>query len=76
MKVEIVDNKIIIDGEGFDWVVEEADFLKAKTQCLEDPESKYNYLATIQQHFIDSFSAFIGKKTTLKEINELLNDHN
>jgi len=61
---------IVVGNEAFDWGVEESDFNKAKAACNNDPTMKATFLGTIEKHFIDCFSKFIGRKTTMQEIND------
>jgi len=37
-----------------------------------DPTMKENFIGNMLNHFVDSFSDFLGKKVSLKELNDAL----
>jgi len=71
MKIEVKLNAIYVNGELFDWGVP-----KEAVEELEmsyDPVWKMRCYQSIRNHFINSFSEFLGRKITFKEINEAIN---
>jgi len=72
-KIEIIKvdgkNYIVVDGEGFDWEVETQQVRKAEVSIKNDPLMKENFVGSIFNHMTSCFSEFIGKKVSLKEIN-------
>lgn len=65
-------NALYVDGELFDWDTDKEALQKAKQFS-----AHYTFLAEsiagdIQKHFLDSFSQFIGRDITLKELNQAI----
>ncbi len=65
---------IAVDNEAFDWGIEEEDFKAAHVVIRNDPAVKESFLGNIQKHFVTCFSEFIGRPTTLKEINKAIEE--
>ena len=63
---------IAVDSEVFDWGMEEEDFKATHLITKNDPEMKNSFLGNIQKHFVTCFGEFIGRPTTLQEINKSL----
>lgn len=63
---------IVVGNEAFDWGVEETDFKRAKIATKNDPTLKANFLGSIEKHLVACFSQFIGRQTSMKEINDSL----
>lgn len=55
---------IFVDGEYFDWGVDEENFKDAMSM---GPAYVEVIKRDIERHFIESFSEFIGKKITIEE---------
>lgn len=58
---------IFIDGELFDWGINEENF---KDAIAMGPEYFRLLQADIEHHFLDSISEFMGRRVTQQEINE------
>ena len=71
LMIEVKSNKIYVDGELFDWAVPE-EALEELEMCY-DPVWKMRCYQSIRNHFIHSFSEFVAREVTLKEINEAVN---
>lgn len=56
---------IYVDDEPFDWGA-------VKQNTLHNPVKKARLIVSVRNHFVNSFSEFIGKKVTLKQINEAI----
>jgi hypothetical protein len=69
-----IENKkyIIVENEGFDWEIEPEQLRKVEISIKNDPVMKENFIGNMLNHFVTCFSDFLGKKITLKEINEAL----
>ena len=65
---------IALDNEAFDWGIEEEDFKAAQVISKNDPAMKDNFLGSVQRHFVDCFSEFLGRPTSLEEINRAIAD--
>jgi hypothetical protein len=63
---------IVVGNEAFDWGVDERDFKTARVKSRNDPALKENFLGSIEKHFVNCFSEFVGRQVTLKEINQAL----
>lgn len=63
---------IAVDNEAFDWGIEEEDFKTINLIAKNDPEMKNNFIGNIQKHFVECFGEFIGRPTSLQEINKAL----
>lgn len=62
-------NYLILDNEVFDWGLEPDDLKNAINMINQNPNTKKAILNSIINHFINSFSEFVGKTMTLQEIN-------
>lgn len=56
---------IVVENEAFDWEVQ-------PEQLKNDPMLKESFLGNIFSHLTSCFSEFLGKKVSLKEINDAL----
>ena len=65
---------IALDSEAFDWNIEEEDLKTCQIISKNDPEMKENFIGNIQKHFVACFSEFLGRPTSLKEINLAIKD--
>lgn len=65
-------NIIAVDNEAFDWGIEEEDFKAMSLTIKNDPEIKRSFLGNMQKHFVQCFGEFIGRPTTIQEINKAL----
>jgi hypothetical protein len=63
---------IFVEGELFDWGLDEADLKTAKTLIRQEPLMRKSVMGDIQSHFVACFSEFIGQEVTLSQINEAL----
>lgn len=63
---------IAVDNEAFDWGIEEENFKAINLISKNDPEMKNSFIGNIQKHFVECFGEFIGRPTTLQEINTAL----
>ncbi len=63
---------LVLDTEAFDWEVEEAQLNKIKLSVASEQHAKERFVESIINHFVDSFSEFLGKKVTLKQINDAI----
>ena len=63
---------LYIDGQMFDWYVDRESLAEAKKFAQNDPFIKKSIYADIQSHFMQSFCDFIGRKISLKDLNESL----
>ena len=62
-------NYLVLDNEVFDWGLDPDDLKNAVTMINQNPNAKKAILNSIINHFINSFSEFVGKSMTLQEIN-------
>lgn len=62
-----VEREIYIGGEKFDWSVDVTSFHEAVKM---GPMYKRAVQADIVKHFVDSVSDVLGRKVTMKEVNE------
>jgi hypothetical protein len=62
-----VEREVWIGGEKFDWSVDVTSFHEAVKM---GPMYKKAVQADIVKHFVDSVSDFLGRKVTMKEVNE------
>lgn len=63
---------IFVDGELFDWGLEEEDLKRAKEFSETSLALRKSIHGDIQRHFLDSFAEFIGKAVSLRELNEAI----
>jgi len=62
-------NALFVDGCLFDWGLELDDLKTAVGMCQNNESAKNTLRTDISSHFVESFSAFVSKELTLKEIN-------
>lgn len=62
---------LFFDDKVFDWNIDAAEIEKARQSCRNE-ESRRAIHANIQDHLLRCFAIFMGKKYTLKEINEAI----
>lgn len=62
-----VEREVWIGGEKFDWSVDVTSFHEAVKM---GPMYKKAVQADIVKHFVDSVSDFLGRRVTMKEVNE------
>lgn len=62
-------NAIVIDGEFFDYGMEINDFKSAKATIELHKELAESIVLSVIQHFMDSFSEFMGRPVSLEEFN-------
>jgi hypothetical protein len=65
-------NYIVVDNEAFDWEIDPSHIKSVETKIKNDPLMKENFIGDIFNHVVESFSEFLGKKVSLKDINEAL----
>lgn len=65
-------NYIVVDNEAFDWSIEPDQVKHIQFQINNDPTMKDTYVGNILTHFTSCFSEFLGRKVSLKDINEAL----
>jgi hypothetical protein len=71
--VEIEDNKyIVVDNEAFDWELEPEQIKSLEFKIKNDPAMKDSFIGNIFNHLTTCFSEFLGKKVSLKEINDAI----
>lgn len=77
LKVEIkeaVDDRgnpqkaIYVQGNYFDWGVELDDLREAAVRSSNSPVVRKGIMGSLREHFVQSFSEFVRKEVTLKEI--------
>lgn len=70
---------IFVDGKHFDWGINEDDFKEAELRAKKlseqvNPSAGFAYMQTvkdsIQRHFVDSLSEFLGRQITVEEVNQ------
>lgn len=75
-RIEIVqiENKeyIAIDNEAFDWELEPQQLKMIEIKIKTDPAVKDSMIGSVFNHLTSSFSDFVGKKVSLKEMNDAL----
>ena len=65
-------NAIFVDDEVFDWGLVEDGLRRARAYVKKNPLMEKAIYGDIQNHFVSSFSEFLGQPVTLKEINEAI----
>ena len=60
---------LFVDDTLFDWGLDEADLQEACRLSESNPIIQKSVQGNIQQHFLESFSEFIGREITLQEVN-------
>ena len=63
---------IFVDGMVFDWGMDKTSLLQAKRHAESNPTLQQSINDNIQIHFVESFSEFLGREVTLREINEAI----
>ncbi len=63
---------IVLDNEAFDWEIEPEQLKAIEIKIKNDPPMKESFIGSIFNHFTASFSEFVGKKVSLKDINDAL----
>jgi len=75
-KLEIVKvenkNYIVLENEAFDWEVEPQQLKNIEIKINNDPETRDSLIGNVFNHLTSSFSSFVGKKMSLKDINDAL----
>ena len=59
---------IFVQGNYFDWGVEPDQLREAASRAENSPVIRKGILGSLREHFVQSFSEFIRKEVTLKEI--------
>lgn len=60
---------LFVDGILFDWGLDKTSLQEARTLSESNPTIQKSVQGNIQQHFLESFSEFLGRKITLLEVN-------
>lgn len=60
---------LLVDGILFDWGIDDESLEEARKFSENNPVLRKSIHADIQQHFLESFSEFIGGKVTLSQLN-------
>ena len=66
-------NTLFVDDIMFDYLIDEDDLQKARLYCNQNPHLQKAVIGDIMKHFTDSFSEFVGKPYSLKEIVQAIN---
>ena len=69
-------NYLMLDNEVFDWGPDPEELQNAIKMINHNNDLKETILNSIVNHFVNSFSEFIGKKMTLDEINTSIENGN
>ena len=67
---------LMLDNEVFDWGPDPEELQNAIKMINHNNDLKETILNSIVNHFVNSFSEFIGKKMTLDEINTSIENGN
>jgi hypothetical protein len=76
--IEAIDDEIgkisvlSVDGEVFDWGLDLESFEQARKNILNHQELAESVALSIINHFLESFSDFLGRTVTLQELNEAI----
>lgn len=71
--VEIEGKKYItVDNEAFDWEVDSDQLKNISFKIKNDPSMRESFIGNIIKHMASCFSEFVGKKVSLKEINDAI----
>lgn len=65
-------NYLVHNNEVFDWGLEPSDLQNAINMINHNSNSREAIVNSIINHFIESFSEFIGKKLNLEQINKMI----
>ena len=75
-KLEIVSIEgkkyIVVDNEAFDWEVEPEQVKIISMKIKNDPLMKNSLIGSIFEHMAMCFSEFLGRKVSLKEMNDAI----
>lgn len=63
---------IVVDNEAFDWELDPEQFKSIEFKIRNDPSMKDSFIGNIFNHLTSCFSEFIGRKVSLKEINDAI----
>jgi len=58
---------LVLENEVFDWGLDQESISRAKKMIDQKPDMKESIIMSILNHFLDCFSDFCGKNTTLEE---------
>lgn len=74
LKILTVEGKkyIVLENEAFDWEVEPEQVRVIEIKIKNDPAMKESLIGSLFNHFTSCFSEFVGKKMSLKDINDSL----
>jgi uncharacterized protein YneF (UPF0154 family) len=74
IKILNVDGKnyIVVDNEAFDWEIEPEQLRSIEVKIKNDPPIRESLIGNILSHMTSCFSEFIGRKVSLKEINDAI----
>jgi len=61
-----------VESEAFDWQVTPEQLQFAAISIKNDPSMRQSYIGNIFKHITDCFSEFVGKKVSLKDINDAI----
>jgi len=61
---------IFVDGQHFDWGVDEENYKDAMEFVKKHPEYLNQVITSIEKHFIDSLSEFMGRPVKIEEVQE------
>lgn len=65
-------NYIVVNNEAFDWEIEPEQLRIVEIKIKNDPLMKDSFIGSIFSHMASCFSEFLGKKVSLKEINDAI----
>ena len=60
---------LFVDDILFDWGLEKKSLLDARKLGESNPTVQKSVQGNIQQHFLESFSEFLGREITIQEVN-------
>lgn len=59
---------LVLEKEIFDWGLDDESLLRAKKLIEQKPDMRESVIMSIINHFVESFSDFLGREITLEEI--------
>jgi len=59
---------LVLEKEIFDWGLDDESLLRAKKLIEQKPDMRESVIMSILNHFVESFSDFLGREITLEEI--------
>lgn len=59
---------LVLQKEIFDWGLDDESLLRAKKLIEQKPDMRESVIMSIINHFVESFSDFLGREITLEEI--------